>query len=490
MMADASSLSPPVAPRDWLVLSDMHLGSDIAEGSSVVRRARSRSVDDDLIALLDHYRELHAEGAWHLVINGDFIDFIGMSIHVAGASLSTEPNDEERAHGLGSAEDHACAKLARVAERHRAVFAALARFVGAGHQLTIVPGNHDKEFHWGRVQEDFRAHLLASNTAPVSTSPGATAAFLGRIQFAPWFVWIEGVAYIEHGHQYDAYCATDETLLPQSPEDPRRLASGFSDVLLRFIVHHTRGLGQQGHDRMGVVDYLALALRLGIRGGIELGMRFVRAIAELFRLRRLALSEMAQALRVEHDRRVANLAQAMRIGHERLRALKLLQAPPVMRSVRGILASLLLDRVALGVLCGAMLVFIAVVGALTEGHVALAIGPVLPSWWLIDRHLSRTRNIDPQDELAARARPLAQLFPAAFIVMGHTHVPVRMPIDDGRTTYINAGSWAEEEGAPVDAPIAYRAARTHLVIKVSDRGPEAELLTWASGVGPKRFVVE
>jgi UDP-2,3-diacylglucosamine pyrophosphatase LpxH len=473
-------------PRGWLVLSDVHLGSDIAEGTLVRRPARSQSVDVDLVALLDHYRDRGGEdGYWHLVINGDFVDFIAISIQVACASLSTEPNDEELAHGLGSAEDHACAKLVRVAARHHAVFAALARFVGAGHHVTIVAGNHDKEFHWRQVQDHLKASLLGS-AGGLDPRSAEAVAFAARIHFAPWFVWIEGVAYIEHGHQYDAYCATEHTILPQSPADPRRLAPGFSDVLLRFVVHHTRGLGQHGHDHMGVFDYMRLAVRLGIGGGIDLGRRFALAIIELFRLRRLWLSEAAQALQVEHERRIAHLAEVMRVGQERLRALTLLQAPPVMRSIRGILASLLLDRIALALFCISTLAVLAVLG-MKGGAAAWAITVVLPCWWLGHRYLSTARNVDPQDALAARASPLVKLFPAAFVVMGHTHVPVRVPIDGGRATYINAGSWAEEEGAPADCPIAYRAARTHLVIQFADDGPRAELLTWASGVGPERF---
>src|SRR5437773_11094146 len=108
------TVHPPLARScaartNFLVLSDMHLGSDIAEGASFRAPARSDSVDDDLRALLDHYRD--DSDPWHLIINGDFIDFIGISIDTAGASLSTEPIAEERAHGLGTSAAHARVKL-------------------------------------------------------------------------------------------------------------------------------------------------------------------------------------------------------------------------------------------------------------------------------------------------------------------------------------------------------------------------------------------
>jgi hypothetical protein len=238
---------------------------------------------------------------------------------------------------------------------------------------------------------------------------------------------------------------------------------------------------------MGLFDYVTLALGLGVRGAVVRATRFVLAIVELFRIRRTALGEAASLLRAEHERRVALLAEAMRIGLDRLKALVQLQAPPVTRSIRGILASVLLDRLALGLLCTLVLLTLAVLG-LRGGYAAWAMIPVLPAWWLVHGHLSRARQVDPRDALAARAAPLARLFPAAFVVMGHTHVPQRTVLEDGTSTYINTGSWAEEEGTGADAPIAYRAARTHLVIRVSDGPPEGELFIWDSREGPRRFV--
>src|SRR5438105_9730352 len=89
-LAHPSTAGASSAPTSLLVLSDMHLGSDIAEGAMFRPPARSESVDDDLRALLDHYREARSHGdPWHLIINGDFIDFIGISINATGASLST-----------------------------------------------------------------------------------------------------------------------------------------------------------------------------------------------------------------------------------------------------------------------------------------------------------------------------------------------------------------------------------------------------------------
>jgi UDP-2,3-diacylglucosamine pyrophosphatase LpxH len=457
-----------------LVFSDVHLGSDLQDGA-VNRARRSLSVDVDLVRLLAHYRaERPPADRWRIVIAGDFIDFIGVTLP-ADASLATPPTEEELEHGLGSAEDHARLKLKRVAVRHADVFGALAAFVSDGHALTIVHGNHDIEFHWDGVKDDFRA-ILRSLVPAAAVDQG----FEARIEFNPWFFWRDGVAYIEHGHQYDPFCSTANVMSPLSPLDPRRVARGFSDTLIRFVVRQTKGMKEHGHENVGMFYYLAFGVRLGVGGVARLGVRFVRAVIELFRLRRAYVSEAAVLLRAEHEQRVSKLAEATRIGKDRLRALLKLQTPPITASIRGILASVLLDRLALAMIATLTLLGLALFGAL-HGHGLWAGAAVLVAWSLLHRHLASSRHVDAGATLVERAAHLSRLFPAAFVVMGHTHVPTAVPA--GQATYINVGSWAEEETEPEEP--AYRAPRTHLVIHVRGDRPEALFLSW-DGAGPKR----
>ena len=385
------------------------------------------------------------------------------------------------AHGLGNAQDHARVKLQRVAVRHSEVLASIAEFVAKGHALTMVHGNHDIEFHWQAVRDEFKAILAR---LAIQAHPEIDAGeLIARIEFNPWFFWSDGVAYIEHGHQYDAFCATDYVMAPLSPLDPRRIARGFTDVFLRYVVRPTKGMKEHGHESMGLLDYISFAVGLGARGLLRLGWRFASAVIELFRLRRLHFTEAGRKLREEHEKRVALLSEATRIGLDRLRALIALQVPPVTRSIRGILASLLLDRLALALGTGLALVGVAI-ASWNHGHLWWAAACVLVAWALVNRHLTKQRKIDPDDMLIERAGQLAKLFPAAFVVMGHTHVPQRIDVNDGAATYINVGSWAEEEA---DETSQYRAARTHLVIRSTDSGPVADLLAWDSTEGPRAY---
>jgi UDP-2,3-diacylglucosamine pyrophosphatase LpxH len=467
-----------------LVLSDVHLGSDLNDFGCSIRR--SRSVDEDLVKLITHYRAVAPPiDHWHLVVAGDFIDFAGMAVRAEGVDLATECNDEEREHGLGNAVDHVRVKLRLVVERHRDVFDALAEFVADGHALTFVHGNHDLEFYWDAVKDDLRSLLVARACAARADAVDCPA-FDRRIAFHPLFFYVAGVAYIEHGHQYDAFCASQYVLAPLSA-DPRRITRSMSDVLLRFVVRPTRGMHEYGHEKHGVAHYLTFAVKLGAVGLLQLALRYAGAVRELFRLRREQLSSAVKTPQEKHDRGMAVLARATRDGGGRMRAIAALQAPPVIRTVSGILASVLLDRLALGFVAILMLLLVAVLTVLHVVHAGWAVPCVVLGWILGHCQLARKRIVDPGQRMLESATHLAKIFPAAFVVMGHTHTPAKVAINNGEATYINVGSWAEEEGdTGGSADNVYRAARTHLVIHRGDQGPVAELLVW-DGDRPRRF---
>jgi UDP-2,3-diacylglucosamine pyrophosphatase LpxH len=469
-----------------LVLSDVHLGSDLNDFGGPIRR--SRQVDQDLVDLLKYYRSVKPPGGrWRLVVAGDFIDFVGMTVRADGVHLATERSAEERKHGLGNAVDHVRVKLRLVAERHGDVFDAMGSFVADGNSLVFIQGNHDLEMHWDIVKDDLRSLLLARARASQSDSVDGPA-FDERISFHAWFFYVAGIAYIEHGHQYDACCATQYILAPLSAEDPRRITRSASDVLLRFVVRPTRGMHEYGHDKHGITHYLVFAMNLGWSGLLQLAGRYAGAVGELFRLRREHLSGGSKVIREEQESRMAVLAQTTQIGHDRMRALAELQVPRITGTLQGILASVLLDRLALGFAAALTLVVVSVLTIVHVVHAWWVALCIMAAWLVADRLLAGNRTVDPQKRMIERAADLAKLFPAAFVVMGHTHVPARMTVNDGVATYINLGSWAEEEGDAQD-PLhqTYRAARTHLQIHDGEQGPVAELFVWDREQGPQPF---
>jgi UDP-2,3-diacylglucosamine pyrophosphatase LpxH len=459
-----------------LVFSDVHLGSDLNDAGPHV--PRSPSVDRDLARMLAHYRvTLPPADRWRIVIAGDFIDFVGMSIDPKhDEPIETELTPEERRNGVGSAEDHARLKLRRVARRHAEVFEELGKLVGDGHALTVLHGNHDIELHWDSLKNDFRELVLAS-------APGAVRENVrDAIEFEPWFFYREGVVYIEHGHQYDPFCATSFILAPVSPRDPKRVERGYSEQLLRAIVRRTPGLKEHGHENRGLGSYVGWAFTLGVKGMIALWTRFFVTVFDLTRTQRAYLTETAHALRREHDRRIAERAERMRLAHERLRELCALQSRPIGTTFRGVLASVMLDRLILSV--GAVLL-LALLGVLVR------LGPLAGYWWhgvavvaalgvVAHFYLSAGRgSVSPAKHMTDRAARIAKLFRAPYIVMGHTHVPTK--VSAGEATYINVGSWSEED----DPGSSYRAARTHAVIHENEGKPEGHLYEWHPEDGPR-----
>lgn len=466
------------SPHNLLVLSDVHLGSDLvhhARPDAPLRTETSVRRDRELVALLDWYRARPRGGLpWRLVVAGDLIDFAGMCVPIADDEIETEPTEEERLHGLGSTADHTIAKLRRVATHHASVFEAFARFVAAGNTLVVVRGNHDVDFHWPRVQEAFRAIL--GQHAPIERD---------RIEFSDWFYYEEGVVWVEHGHQYDSYCSYEHVLHPVLPSDPRRTARSIADVLLRFVVRPTRGMTEGGHDAKSALDYFRFGCRLGVSGLFGLGSRFAAAVGVLLGLWREHTSTAAAWMRQEHERKMALLAEARKVSLIKLHALAKLQRPPITRSLVHILAGLMLDRVALAVMSAIAVVWLLAVRWTPELGIAVAtVTPLVAALaWLVRRARGA---VDPSDILREQATRVAALFPAAFIVMGHTHNPEVRLREDGAGTYVNLGAWAEEEAEEEDAP-PLPASRTHLVVHHDGGAPTAELLAWVETDGPRRF---
>ena len=225
--------------------------------------------------------------------------------------------------------------------------------------------------------------------------------------------------------------------------------------------------------------------QLGVRGMLALGQRFVYAVVALLALWREHVSDAAAWVRQEHERKMLLLAEARQLSVVKLRALASLQRPPITRSVLRLLAGVMIDRVVMALLLLAAVVWL-LVARWTPAlgmQLAAALALIFPLGWLWRRARGA---IDASDALRERAERVATLFPAAFIVMGHTHLPEVRSAAAG-STYVNLGAWAEEE-MPEGAHSALPATRTHLVVVEVDGKPTASLLSWDSARGPERFV--
>jgi UDP-2,3-diacylglucosamine pyrophosphatase LpxH len=156
------------------VISDQHLGGAPAAagraGFEMCREAnRAR-----LAAFVDYVRAQHGS-AWpaHLVINGDLVDFLA----------------EEPFASFTESDEDARGKLRAIMERSAVVWDSLAAFLGAGGRLTILLGNHDLELSLPGPRS-----MLLDRLGP------------GRVEFVyDNQAFRQGPVLIEHGNRYDPW---------------------------------------------------------------------------------------------------------------------------------------------------------------------------------------------------------------------------------------------------------------------------------------------
>jgi UDP-2,3-diacylglucosamine pyrophosphatase LpxH len=478
-------MTPSIPPdaTNYLLFSDVHLGADLVQHIrpwTASRLSAAHRIDHDLGAMLDHYR-VHADvdRPWRLVIAGDFLDLMGMSISARDDSPLRVPlSDDERAHGLGSAEDRAAIKMRAIAERHDMLFRKLAAFVAAGHSLVFVRGNHDVELYWDAVQHAF-TQALADRAGFADADDIARGLFESRIDFRHWFFYVRGFLYVEHGHQYDASCAYHHVLAPRSPSDPSRISYTFSDILVRYVVRPTRELSVDGHENNSIFDYLRLGLSLGVRGCAMLGYRFFSAVGRMVVAWRDQLGDRAKKIRAEHDERMQKLASLGRLRLENLRAITKLWPVPVTGDLYAIFRSVFLDGLAAVIVSGFTIVLLSALGVLPLQWAPLIMGGVMLVLFL---YMKSCRVIEPHEALRRGAEKLKQLMPARFIVMGHTHKPIMTALDT-QSTYVNLGHWSDDLLADDPKP----APCSHLVIRHVEGGrTEASLCAWDSvAKGPR-----
>jgi UDP-2,3-diacylglucosamine pyrophosphatase LpxH len=483
MLLQPAGPSMPDMRSSYVVLSDVHLGADLVEHVRPWSRhtwlRQQVAVDERLETLLRHHART-AEGRVCFVLAGDFVDFMGMSLAAPPASeLPSGLTDEEHAHGLGSAADHAVLKLEAVAQRHEAVFRALAEVLSQGHRLAVVRGNHDLEWHWGAVQRAFVEALCVH-----AAGEEQRAAIRAAVSFRPWFFHVPGLLYVEHGHEYDPMCGQGDPLSPVCLRDTRRIRLTTSHVLMRYVARPTPGLSTVGHEHVTFAGYCALATSFGLIKGLRLGVRFARAT---LRLLREVLIYRWHRSRLDRSTtsRLRALARRDRIAHETLAALRRLHVRPGTQSVRAVLSHLYWDRVALVLFAGLGVLF-TVASLASQETLLVALAHVASA--CIIAAVSSARDIDPSHRMRSSAPQIAEQLGVRYVVMGHTHEPRFDALAGGAAHYVNLGFWGEDELPEDRRPGSAQPPCTYFFLRPGPAGYEGGLLRWDPQQGPTTWV--
>jgi hypothetical protein len=153
-----------------------------------------------------------------------------------------------------------------------------------------------------------------------------------------------------------------------------------------------------------------------------------------------------------------------------------LWATPVTAGLLSIFRTVMLDGLAIGLVCLLVIAVLGVSGVvswvwLPELFALLGVGMFI--------YVKRSRVLEPHAALLLGASKLVALLPARYVVMGHTHKPVMEPLPSA-STYVNLGNWTVDlldDNAP-------KAPCSHLVIRHDRSGkPVATLYGWQSDQG-------
>jgi UDP-2,3-diacylglucosamine pyrophosphatase LpxH len=477
--------------HDVIVLSDLHIGKGRSPRTRRFHGLETFFFDEDMRRFLQWCcGDAKARGtSVRVVFNGDTFDLLRMD-DTAGAEASRR----ERRFGADLTPAVAAQLVAQILEGHPIFVEAVAEVLAAGSQVVFLPGNHDLEVQWSPVHDEMRRAVRAAlerRGVPVDEA-------LGRLSFAPWFVYEPGRIWIEHGCQYDpenAYRYPLRGALEADALDPnlleldmplgnffqKYLYNGFGP--LTFIVPSTRANAR--YSRWLLLHQPKLLLRVV----------WSHAPFVLQAIRRLTAkkAEGRQSLEEAHARELARLAMESGLG-EKLAAIDaqktvrgdLMQATREY-GLQGLRALMLATGFALagtglwasgffainelssgfGLKALLFLVLNFVMMAAVGGATAYLIvreGPP-PSPW-------------PQRRAARR---IARLLGVPFVTFGHTHEEAVWPIRqrDGSTGwYYNTGTWISVFTHDVLLP-RERVQFTFLRVK----GMEAELLHWSPGRG-------
>jgi UDP-2,3-diacylglucosamine pyrophosphatase LpxH len=454
-------------PANILVVSDLHFGEELLPGAG---RERRRAVELGAAAFREFlaYHAARRSGGrpWRLVINGDFFDF--MSVMIPSTPDRPPKTADERRFGLGRGAKAGALRMRRICERHPEILAALGRFAAAGHSVEIVVGNHDVELLASEVADELMRQLAAA---------GAGDRALERITIVPWFVYVPGVAWIEHGHIYDEGCSFEFNLAPMDPKDGNLIFNA-DYAAVRYLGTAVPEIDPHGIESWSFWGYLQYAMGQGFRSAGQIWMGYARFVAALLRARRLHKSFKRRDRRArEHRARLAEVALAGGVPLPAAQAIDRLARAPLTGSMRRLGRLLMLDRLGLilGILVAAVALFVALPAGWALAGTGLSVGMAVGiSHWL-GAHLVTSQL--PMRAIPARLRKQVD---APVVVFGHTHDPRWQPIRGGGL-YVNAGTWLAATRPGL------RRSFTFVMIQPRPGGaPAVELRQWREGA-PQPF---
>jgi UDP-2,3-diacylglucosamine pyrophosphatase LpxH len=406
--------------RHTVAISDIHL-CEIERSDGLWMRYRQQAYlpDNDLAAMLDALREKVASVRGDelcLVLNGDVFDFDAPRV----------VNGESVFHDLPRTAEHAVPAITAILDDHPVFVDALVRVLADGHEIVFVSGNHDVLLTLPEVRAVVLDRLIQR---------AGTDAVRSRILFRAWFHVTPDRIVLEHGHQYDKYCAHRYPMIPFGP-DPREIQPTMGSLTARNLVSRMGFFNPHVDSSymLTAIGYISHWARYYLFSPHSLIASYAKGAAHV-------LAELVRR-RFPGTRsrgRQNLLAAAAETGSSfrQVRHHARLFDPPAEDRLRTVIREFWVDRVALS---GLTIVLGLVFLLATRGPLLLgaAIAPAL----FLGYELSSPK--EPLDATWRRvqraARGVAKAHRASAVVLSHTHQPAGT-WEDG-VFYGNTGTWS------------------------------------------------
>jgi hypothetical protein len=215
--------------HEIIVVSDLHLGRGKNHHTGRFHELEAFFYDEDFRSfcqwLVDDARKRKVEV--RLILNGDAFDLL----RIDRPPQTPEATFVERQFGPFMTPGRAARDISEVLDGHPAFIEGLAIVLAAGHEVVILPGNHDIEIQWPPVRRQIERALLGRVREQVEHEAEVTAAG-ERLKFPAWFWYEPGRVWIEHGCQYDPENAFKYWLRGSLAEAPRQVHEAEFDMPL------------------------------------------------------------------------------------------------------------------------------------------------------------------------------------------------------------------------------------------------------------------
>jgi len=534
-------MSPALEEYDLLIVSDLHLSEGRHPATKKLSLNEDFFFDEEFARFLDFHVHRVPERPpgkkWHLIINGDFLDFLQVtSIEGAPPELSRDPDRPDYGLGCGAAET--VFKLKIILDGHWLFFEALAEFIAAGNIVTIGKGNHDVEFHYPEVREAFRSELRQLYAKKLDRENDSGKAHkLAKltdeaIRFLDWFYYEKGLLWVEHGNQYDKLNCFKYWLAPLLPTKVPGLARSragdvdlpWGSLFVRYLfnrvetaVPYADNIKPQSKFIAWFISYQPLlAVHFLLRHGTYMLAKMARA------WRRVPPADYANR-EAQHRKRLGELAGEWQIPEAHLQYLDSpsLRAASVLKEPRGwwrlygwltrqwrfvvpvVVVLLLLPQLSfLAPLFDWLDRFPAVHYWLTTtagpfvrkavsvfrwlAAISAAVAILLPRL----RSLGKVR-LKPKkklSELARRAGPIRERLNVRYVIMGHTHDTDLQSLGPNGQEYFNTGTWTKVFRPEEERLISDESELVFVQAMRQANGLKLKLLKWDDPANQPRLV--